>query len=205
MDLFDFHGRSPGFKRYFLAKRRYWLDRFVHVTHSIVLKPENPVIEDHNPIIEVYEVTNPEETRYQRHAPENREPEYLDDGAEDSRPYRKDCNECDEDGLHIEKGVRPSRQEQDLECKENKTGRNLIFPDARLEDKIERDTHEHKRAQPDQRENVQREGKGCFEKFRIHVPGNGTGQSLIGYEGTYQQTDTDRKYQGEAFRYQGFH
>ena len=48
--------------------------------------PEYVIIENHEPVIEVRKVTDPEEVRNKEHSPIDREAEYLDDCAQERCP-----------------------------------------------------------------------------------------------------------------------
>ena len=55
------------------------------------------MIEDHDPVIEIGKVTDPEEVRNKQHSPINREPEYLDDCTQERCPESDDAHESNED------------------------------------------------------------------------------------------------------------
>jgi hypothetical protein len=58
--------------------------------------PEYVIIENHDPVIEIRKVTNPEEVRDKQHSPIDREPEYLDDCAQECCPEGDHAHEGEE-------------------------------------------------------------------------------------------------------------
>lgn len=82
---------------------------------------ENIIIEDHDPIIEICQVTDPEEAGNKQHSPIDIEPEHLDDRRDKRCPESNDTQECDEDRMNAEECIRPHKREHELQSEQDQT------------------------------------------------------------------------------------
>jgi hypothetical protein len=74
--------------------------------------PEHIIIEDHDPVIEIGEVTDPEEVREKQHPPVDGKPGYLDDRTQERCPEGDDTKERNEEGMDTKKGEGPDKREK---------------------------------------------------------------------------------------------
>jgi hypothetical protein len=70
------------------------------------------MIEDHDPVIEIREVTDPEEVWDKQHSPINREPEYLDNCTQERCPEGDDAYESGEDRMNAKECKCPGKGKQ---------------------------------------------------------------------------------------------
>ena len=70
------------------------------------------MIENHNPAIEIREITDPVEVWDKQHSAMHREPGYLDDRTQERCPEGDNAQEGREDCMNAKESIGPEKHEQ---------------------------------------------------------------------------------------------